>query len=143
LPNGGGPAYSYLAVASNGPQPAWAVPIDVKGDHHMKLYAILRRDGWATADQLAEAGGRSGRVADEEMPADIRWIRSYVLDEGDGAVGTVCIYQATSHEAIRNHAASADLPVTEIIPIVDTVLVRPDPQQAGAAASESRGSAAA
>jgi thiamine biosynthesis protein ThiC len=104
----------------------------------MNLYVILRRDGWANVDQLAIAGARSGEVADGQMPDDIRWIRSYVLDEGDGAVGTVCIYQASSHEAIRRHAATADLPVTEIIPILDTVLVRPDPQKAGASAPDDR-----
>jgi len=101
----------------------------------MNLYAILRRDGWADAEQLAEAAQRSRRVADDQMPDDIRWIRSYVLDEGNGAVGTVCIYQATSCEAIRTHAQTAGLPVTEIIPILDTVIVRPDPQPADAALS--------
>ena len=62
------------------------------------------------------------------MPDDIRWIRSYVLDEESGKLCTVCIYQASSVEAIRTHAAEAGLPVTEIIPIADTVLVRPDPE---------------
>jgi sporulation protein YlmC with PRC-barrel domain len=62
------------------------------------------------------------------MPDDIRWIRSYVLEEDGGSVGTVCIYQATSPEAIRDHAGRADLPVDEIISIADTVIVRPDPQ---------------
>ena len=39
------------------------------------------------------------------MPDDIRWIRSYVLSEpANGGVGTVCIYQASSPEAIRRHA---------------------------------------
>ena len=66
------------------------------------------------------------------MPDDIRWIRSYVLDEGAGSVGTVCIYQATSPEAIRKHASLADLPVDEIIEVADTVIVRPDPQPAAA-----------
>jgi hypothetical protein len=61
------------------------------------------------------------------MPDDIRWIRSYVLGEGSGAVGTVCIYQASSEEAIRKHAEAAGLPVSEIIPVIDTVVVRPDP----------------
>jgi hypothetical protein len=60
---------------------------------------------------------------------DIRWIRSYVLEEGNG-VGTVCIYQASSPEAIRAHAAAADLPVDEIVRVADTVIVRPDPQPA-------------
>jgi uncharacterized protein DUF4242 len=98
----------------------------------MDLYVILRRNGWKTADDLKEAAARSKKVGDEDMPDDIRWIRSYVLDEGNGAVGTVCIYQATSPEAIRRHAAEAGLPVDEIIAVADTVLVRPDPEPATA-----------
>ena len=93
----------------------------------MNMYAILRRSGWKSPADLEEAAGRSNKVGDEEMPDDIRWIRSYVLEEGGGSVGTVCIYQATSPEAIRDHAGRADLPVDEIIPIADTVIVRPDP----------------
>ena len=96
----------------------------------MQLYGIVRRNGWKTGADLEEAAGRSARVGDEEMSADIRWIRSYVLDEGDGAVGTFCVYEASSPEAIREHAARADLPVDEIIPIGDTVIVRPDPAPA-------------
>jgi Protein of unknown function (DUF4242) len=66
------------------------------------------------------------------MSKDVRWIRSYVLEEDGGSVGTVCIYRATSPEAIREHASRADLPVDEIIPVADTVLVRPDPEAAAA-----------
>jgi hypothetical protein len=62
------------------------------------------------------------------MSDDISWIRSYVLDEGGGRVGTVCVYQASSPEAVRQHASLADLPVDEIIPVADVVVVRPDPQ---------------
>jgi hypothetical protein len=98
----------------------------------MNLYAILRRSGWRSGGDLEEAAGRSSKTADEQMPDDIRWIRSYVLDEGAGTVGTVCIYEATSPEAIRKHAGLADLPVDEIIPIADTVIVRPDPEPAEA-----------
>ncbi len=98
----------------------------------MDTYAILRRSGWRSGPELEEAAARSKQVADEEMPDEVRWIRSYVLDETGGSVGTVCIYQATSPEAIRKHAAQADLPVDEIIAIADTVVVRPDPQPAGA-----------
>jgi hypothetical protein len=96
----------------------------------MQLYAILRRSGWRSAEDLGEAAQRSTRVGDEDMPDDVRWIRSYVLDEGAGTVGTVCIYEATSPEAIRKHASRADLPVDEIIAVADTVIVRPDPQPA-------------
>jgi hypothetical protein len=93
----------------------------------VNTYVILRRSGWKTADDLAVAAARSREVGDEQMPDEVRWIRSYVLEEGGGSVGTVCIYQATSPEAIRKHAAIADLPVDEIIAVADTVLIRPDP----------------
>ena len=98
----------------------------------MELYAIIRRNGWKSGPDLEEAAGRSTKVGDEDMPDDIRWIRSYVLAEEDGSLGTVCIYQASSPEAIRDHAQRADLPVDEIIPIADTVIVRPDPTPAAA-----------
>jgi thiamine biosynthesis protein ThiC len=94
----------------------------------MQTYVILRRSGWKSAPELEEAAMRSRQVGDEQMSDDIRWIRSYVLDEGSGTVGTVCVYQATSPEAIREHADRADLPADEIIPVADTVLVRPDPE---------------
>jgi hypothetical protein len=98
----------------------------------MELYVILRRGGWGSGDELAAAAARSRQVADEEMAADVRWIRSYVLDEGGGTLGTVCIYEASSPEAIREHARCAGLPVDEVIPVADTVIVRPDPQPAEA-----------
>jgi thiamine biosynthesis protein ThiC len=94
----------------------------------MDTYVILRRSGWRSGNELEEAAERSRQVGDEEMSDDIRWIRSYVLEEGGGPVGTVCVYQATSPEAIREHAQRADLPVDEVIPVADTVLVRPDPE---------------
>jgi hypothetical protein len=93
----------------------------------MQLYGILRRNGWPTGGDLEAAAARSTRVGDEEMPDDIRWIRSYVLGEGDGSLGTFCVYEASSPEAIRKHAAEADLPVDEIVAIADTVIVRADP----------------
>ncbi len=98
----------------------------------MNLYAILRRSGWRSGEELGEAAERSTRVGNEQMPDDVRWIRSYVLEEAGGSVGTVCIYEATSPEAIRRHASLADLPVDEIIAVADTVVVRPDPEPANA-----------
>ena len=97
----------------------------------MKTYAIIRRSGWKTGGDLEAAAARSADEGDR-MSEDIRWIRSYVLDESDGSVGTVCIYQASSPEAIRRHAAAAELPVDEIIAVADTVIVRPDPEPATA-----------
>ena len=96
----------------------------------MNLYAIIRRNGWRSGEELEQAAARSTSVADEQMPDDVRWIRSYVLDENGGGLGTLCIYEASSPEAIRDHAARADLPVDEIVAIADTVIVRPDPTHA-------------
>jgi sporulation protein YlmC with PRC-barrel domain len=98
----------------------------------LDTYVIVRRGGWRTAADLEEAAARSRRIGDEEMADDIRWIRSYVLAEDDGTVGTVCIYQASSPEAIRDHASRADLPVDEIVKVADTVIVREDPSPAAA-----------
>jgi thiamine biosynthesis protein ThiC len=93
----------------------------------MNLYAIRRPSGWRTPEELQAAAARSKQVGDEEMSADIRWIRSYVVRERDGGLGTICIYQASSPEKIREHAARADIPATDIFDIVETVIVRPDP----------------
>jgi thiamine biosynthesis protein ThiC len=98
----------------------------------VRTYVILRRNGWSSGAELEDAAARSKQVGDDEMSDDIRWIRSYVLDEGSGPVGTVCIYQASSPDAIREHARRADLPVDEIIPVADTVIVRSDPEPATA-----------
>jgi hypothetical protein len=96
----------------------------------MDTYVILRSNGWSSPQELEEAAARSKQVGDEEMSDDIRWIRSYVLEEGGGSVGTVCIYQASSPEAVREHAQRAGLPADEVIKVMDTVLVRPDPEPA-------------
>ena len=97
----------------------------------MDLYVILRRNGWATPQDLEVAAARS-RVEGDKEGSGVRWIRSYVLAEESGEVGTVCIYEAESEEAIRAHAADADIPVDEVVPVADTVLVRPDPAPAKA-----------
>jgi hypothetical protein len=98
----------------------------------MELYQIRRRSGWSSAAELEKAAAVSMKVGDEEMADDVRWIRSYVVEEPDGGLGTVCIYEASSPEAIREHASRAGLPADEIVHIADTVIVRPDPEPATA-----------
>jgi Nickel responsive protein SCO4226-like len=95
----------------------------------MDTYVILRRSGWRSPEELGRAADRS-TAEGAKMPDDVRWIRSYVLEEDGGSVGTVCIYQASSPEAIRTHAGAAELPVDEIIRVADTVVVRADPSDA-------------
>jgi hypothetical protein len=92
----------------------------------MQLYGIHRRNGWASPADLETAAGRSTEEGDKEG-SGVRWIRSYVLAEESGELGTFCVYEADSPEAIRAHAEAAGLPADEIVPIADTVIVRPDP----------------
>ena len=99
-------------------------------DTTMNLHVVLRRGGWRSAEELEEAAGRSA-AAGEEMADEVRWIRSYVLEEGAGTLGTVCLYEATGPEALRRHASRAFLPADEIVLVTDTVIVRPDPVPAG------------
>ena len=69
----------------------------------METYVIFRRNGWRTPGELQEAAARS-TAEGERMGEGVRWIRSYVIAERDGSLGTVCVYQAVSPEAIRRHA---------------------------------------
>ena len=95
----------------------------------MNLYVIVRRNGFASPEDLQEAAARSTAEGDKDG-SGVRWIRTYVVPEESGELGTFCIYEADSPEAIRAHARAADLPVDEIIPVADTVVVRPDPTPA-------------
>jgi len=57
----------------------------------------------------------------------VRWIRSYVINEPDGRLGTACIYEAVDEDALREHARCVGMPGDDILPIGATVVVRPDP----------------
>jgi hypothetical protein len=92
----------------------------------MQLYVIARRNGWVSVEDLEAAAERSTAEGDKSG-SGVRWIRSYVVSEESGELGTFCIYEADSPEAIRAHAAASDLPVDEIVPVADTVIVRADP----------------
>ena len=92
----------------------------------MNLYAIRRRDFWGSAESLQQTAARSAEVG-EEMSDDVRWIRSYVVQEDSGKLGTVCIYEGTSAEKVREQAERTGMPADEVSLIADTVIVRPDP----------------
>jgi hypothetical protein len=98
----------------------------------MSLCVTRRPDGWGTAQELAAAAARSRFVGDEEMPGDVGWIRSYVVHEASGKLGTFCVYEASSPETIREHAERAGIPATDIFEVADTVVIRPDPVAAAA-----------
>ena len=92
----------------------------------METYVVLRRGGWRTPDELEAAVDRS-REAGETMPEEVRWVRTYVVAEPDGSLGTVCIYEATGPDALRRHATQAELPVDEVVRVAQTLIVGPDP----------------
>jgi hypothetical protein len=97
----------------------------------MDLYAIRRRKGWAGPDELQTTAGRSAFEGDKPG-SGVRWIRSYVLAEEGGDLGTLCIYEAESPEAIQAHAALVGMPADEITAVAETVFVRPDPARVAA-----------
>jgi hypothetical protein len=82
----------------------------------VNTYVVLRRRSWPRTGDAREAAKRA-EAAVEEAPDDVAWIRSYLLAEADGSVGTVCVYQAASPEAVRAHAGRAGLPVDEIVAV--------------------------
>lgn len=100
----------------------------------MDTYVIRRPSAWANLQELEVAGAKSARIGNEEMPDQVRWIRSYVVHEPDGRIGTVCIYQARDEDSIRDHARRVGMPGNEIYKVAGTVVVREDPAEATAAA---------
>jgi Protein of unknown function (DUF4242) len=100
----------------------------------MDLYVIRRPNAWANVPDLEAAAAKSGRIGNEEMADRVRWIRSYVVKEADGRLGTFCIYEARDPESIREHARRVGMPGDQIFPVVNTVIVRDDPAPATAAA---------
>lgn len=98
----------------------------------MQLYIIRRPSAWASVAELEKAGKVSALIGNEEMPDRIRWIRSYVVQEPDGRIGTFCVYEASDGDAIREHARRVGMPGEEFYPIVDTVILQPDPVKAAA-----------
>jgi sporulation protein YlmC with PRC-barrel domain len=93
----------------------------------MDTFIIRRRNAWKNVQELEATAGVSLRIGNDEMADQIRWIRSYVIHETDGTLGTVCVYQATSTDAIREHAKRVGMPANEITPVAKTVIIRDDP----------------
>ncbi|HZO79738.1 MAG TPA: DUF4242 domain-containing protein [Solirubrobacteraceae bacterium] len=100
----------------------------------MQLYTIRRRNAWESPDEVQRVAKRAKDLADSEFPNEVRWIRSYVLADDDGTLGSLCVYQAVDADAIRRHSGRVGMPADEITEVLETVLVRPDPTPAPAIA---------
>jgi len=98
----------------------------------MQLYHI-RRPGFATdAEDMAAKSAKSEQAL-KEMSDRLRWIRTYVVNEEDGSLGCVCLFEATDEEAIREHGRRIGKTGMEIRPVQDTAIVNPDPKPSVAA----------
>lgn len=95
----------------------------------MQLYLIRRRHAFEP-DEVKATVARANAEA-EKVSDQLRHIRSYLLDEGDGSLGTTCVYEATSPDAIHAHARASGLPADEITAVANTAISRPDPGQSG------------
>jgi hypothetical protein len=112
------PAQEILPVAATVPVRPFAPTM---------VYLIRRRASWKTAAELSQSAAISRRVGDEDMPRQVRWLRTYAVHEHDGSLGTVCVYQAVSPEALREHAARVGMPADEITPVLGRIVFREDP----------------
>lgn len=92
----------------------------------MNDYVIFRSNAWADEAALERAAGRATRVANSELEGRVRWIRSYVYEETDGTLGSVCIYEATDRDVVFEHARRADLACDDVRPISRTLIIDVD-----------------
>lgn len=93
----------------------------------MDLYIIRRHGIWSNEDELAATNEKSLQVG-EEMKDRLRWIRSYAVTEEDGRIGSVCIYEASDREAIREHGRRIGAPSEDIRLARGTAVKRDDPE---------------
>lgn len=91
-----------------------------------KVYLVRRNGVGSNAAQVEQRLATARRVAAEDMPHQVIWLRSYALHEDDGALGTACLYQAVDAGALKEHAARAGLPVDEITPVLGRIVFRED-----------------
>lgn len=94
----------------------------------MVLYLIRRRHAFQPEEVEATVARANAQAA--KVPDQLRHIRSYLLDESDGSLGTTCVYEATGPEAIRAHARASGLPADEVTAVANTAISRPDPDRA-------------
>jgi hypothetical protein len=93
------------------------------------LYLVPRTRAWQTEEELAAATDCLPAVIDA-VCEDVRWIRSYIVQEDDGSFSGYCVYEASSPEVLLRHAEAMRLPTDAIKPVVSTIVAAPDPVRA-------------
>lgn len=84
-------------------------------DETMPRYVIQRNLGQVSEEQVQQAATHSGQVRQERFP-DIGWDHSHVVRTDTGLM-TLCVYEASSPERVREHARAAGLPADAIYEI--------------------------
>ena len=79
----------------------------------MPLYLVSRRRAWLSEEKLAATADCMPAVLGT-FGGDIRWVRSYVFKEDDGAFSAECLYEATSPERLAEYADALTLPADEV-----------------------------
>ena len=92
----------------------------------MDLYVIRRRGTWGNMQEVRAASVISRRVG-EKMSDQVRWIRSYVVNESDGRIGSVCIYEARDEESLHEHGRRIGAPGEDFRLVATTAVARADP----------------
>jgi len=92
------------------------------------VYLIRRRKFWRGAAEFERSAAVSRRIGDQEMARDVSWLHSHAVHESDGTLGTVCLDQAVSPAALREHARRCAMPADEIVPVLGRIVYRDDPR---------------
>jgi len=96
----------------------------------MPLYLVPRTRAWLSEEELAATADCLQAV--DAITPDVRWIRSYVVQEDDGTFSGYCVYEASDPEAVRRHAEATKLPTDAVKPVVSTIIAAPDPEPVSA-----------
>lgn len=106
-----------------------AATVLVRADASTMVYVIRRRKFWKTAADLETSAAISRRVGDEEMADKVSWIRTYAVQEQNGTLGTVCIYQGVDPQALADHATRVGMPADEVTQVIGHIVYRADPAE--------------
>lgn len=91
----------------------------------MDFYVIRRPSAWRNQEELKAAKAKFAEVA-EEMSGRLRWIRSYVVDEADGRLGSFSIYQAQDADSIRELTRRVGMPAAEFYRVNSNLIANED-----------------
>ena len=103
----------------------------------MDLYAVSRRNCWGSREELQTAAVRA--IEEAARRRDLRWVKSYVVDEQAGGLGMLCLYEAVSADALWEHSGAAGLPCDEVVAVAAALVGREEPVRTRVGADGTRG----